>query len=61
MSCHVLTMDLPPVRQRLVSPDMLPSHVNFLASKVPGGVSSGMVGILRENVPITVPSLDAVP
>src|ERR1700722_17089656 len=55
MSWKSLTGDLAPVRQRLVSLDMLPIQENFLPSKLTAvGVTSGMVGMLREKVPMTV-------
>ena len=59
MSRQVLTGDLAPVRQRLVSLDMLPNQVNFVPSKVAGGESKGKVGMLREKVAITLPSFGA--
>ena len=59
MSCHVLIADLALVRHRLVSPDMLPSQLNFVASKLAAGASKGRMGMLREKVAMTLPSFGA--
>src|SRR5262245_54427544 len=59
MSCQVLMFESALVTQRLVSLAMLPTHVNFRASKLADGENSGSVTMLRTNVAIAVPSFGA--